>query len=308
MDSYYVPLNENQIEKIKKELNVSDEVKFEHSVKLFEEWVSYQTYLPQHYDRVLLRTYLRQCKHDLEKAKTKFRNYLINITKLSNLFDNRLDCLQPNQAISRYMYMFPLPETTPEGYRVIFTRIINPDPNVMDLQRIMQTITLYADYRMHIDEISSGDIFVTDAELLHGGHMPVLLNNTMKKSIEIALESYPIRIKAIHIVATMPLAIHGINIFKAFLKEDLREKIHIHKNMQSVMKHIPIKCFPSDCGGGQKCLNDLNAEITKVLQGASDIFDNVQSLKLLGPVPKDVDTNSSLEFGIQGSFRKLNVD
>lgn len=67
------------------ELNENPE-RIEEDIHKFKTWIERQPHLRARTDDQFLLAFLRGCKHNLEKAKTKIDNYYMLRTKCSDLF------------------------------------------------------------------------------------------------------------------------------------------------------------------------------------------------------------------------------
>lgn len=87
-------------------------------------------------------------------------------------------------------------------------------------------------------------------------------------------------------------------------------QIHVHKNYETLSKFIPLECLPSDYGGKQESLRNLNEKWKRMYIQEKEFFQKLDEVKLQGPIPCNMVENYNEEddVGLQGSFRKLNID
>jgi hypothetical protein len=71
-----------------------------------------------------------------------------------------------------------------------------------------------------------------------------------KRIVDWLQDSVPLRVKAIHIVNQPKIFNMVFSLFKPFLKEKLRNRIHFHGNdRESLHKHLSQKCLPKEYDG-----------------------------------------------------------
>lgn len=67
------------------------------------------------------------------------------------------------------------------------------------------------------------------------------------------------KLKEVHVINISPIVDTIVNFVKPFLKEKIRERIHIHSNLEDLYKFVPKEMLPEEYGG--------NAGPIKVLSG-----------------------------------------
>lgn len=84
----------------------------------------------------------------------------------------------------------------------------------------------------------------------------------------------------------------------------------MHRTHETLRKFIPLKCLPSDYGGPQESLNELNEKWKQLYVQEKDFFAELDVVKMRGEIPKKLLENFSDKdnFGVEGSFRQLNID
>lgn len=81
----------------------------------------------------------------------------------------------------------------------------------------------------------------------------------------------------------------------------------VHKGLDSLLTHIEPKVLPSDYGGNLDSIKDYTRSWQEILQENSDWFESQENVKISGTPPKRIDKFTN-NFGLEGSFRQLNID
>lgn len=87
-------------------------------------------------------------------------------------------------------------------------------------------------------------------------------------------------------------------------------QIHVHRSYHTLKDFIPLNCLPADYGGSQKSLKEINEQWKQLYMQEAQFFEDLDKVKITGVIPKRLveDYSEQESFGIQGSFRKLNID
>lgn len=117
------------------------------------------------------------------------------------------------------------------------------------------------------------------------------------------------RPKALHYINT-PAAFDTVfNIFKGFMKEKMKKRINIHgSDLSSLHKHIPPSMLPKEYGGTNGTIDDITRHWLKKVEARKQWLKDDEQYKVdESKRPGKPKTSSDL-FGLEGSFRQLNVD
>ncbi|VVC91868.1 unnamed protein product [Leptidea sinapis] len=130
-----------------------------------------------------------------------------------------------------------------------------------------------------------------------------------KKMVTSFEKALPLRMKAVHLLNTPPGFETAYSLLKTFISEKLRNRFHVHnKNFAALYEKFPQEMLPEEYGGRNGSIQELTDYWKGKVESRRDWFleeDKARSNEYLRPgKPK---TTSSL-FGVEGSFRKLDVD
>ncbi|XP_075169420.1 alpha-tocopherol transfer protein-like [Haematobia irritans] len=277
-----------------------------------KEWIAQQPHLRANTDDQLLLAFLRGCKYSLEKTKSKIDKFFTLKGKFPELFGVTDVCSPRFREIMRLgMWMYlptPFNETGP---RICFMRssLYPADKYTMDevlaVFHVMQELCLLDDDYA----IVNGIVFIGDFAKATMAHMFQWTPSLMKKTTAFSEQAIPIRLKAIHLINT-PTGFEPIfNMVKPMLSTKNQSRMYVHGNKtDSLIKEVPLKYLPKEYGGENGSVEEIMQEWENKLDQYSDYFKNNASYgtdeKLRPGKPIDFDSM----FGIEGSFRKLDVD
>nr|XP_018913551.1 PREDICTED: alpha-tocopherol transfer protein-like isoform X2 [Bemisia tabaci] len=254
-----------------------------------------------------VRHVLILCKNSVEKCKNVIDMYYTLRGAAPEYYENR-DPLRPEiQQSLRTVLFLPLPKLTPDGYRVSIFKFFNTDPAVLDPLAFCKVCFMSTDIRLR-EDTCRGDIIVWD---LGGGTMSHLTASLpqVKKFIYCASNASPMRQKSVFIINAPSFADTIINLAKSFAKKKVADRTQALSESKDLLKYIPMQVLPQEYGGTyEKTMNELRDEWAKKLESYRDWFMTEGSVKAdESKRPGKSNLQQDL-FGIEGSFRKINID
>ncbi|XP_073948139.1 alpha-tocopherol transfer protein-like [Choristoneura fumiferana] len=279
-------------------------------VALIRDWLKKQPHLPDDWEYPCLITFLRGSSYSLEKCKRKLDMYFTMRTACPEFFNNR-DITRPElkEVFVNKVQGPPLPGVTPNGRRVTLVRGIHPN---LDSQQITDTLKLalmIGDVRLTEEKVGvGGDIYVLDAAVLGPSLLAKLSPSAIKKFMICVQEAFPVKLKEVHIINTSPIVERFVNFVKPFLKEKIRKRIHVHKDVKELYKYVPREMLPVEYGGDCSSMDVLQEQWRQKLEEYGDWFKAQESVKANEALRPGRPTNYDDLFGIDGSFRQLAID
>ncbi|XP_074096274.1 alpha-tocopherol transfer protein-like [Cotesia typhae] len=274
-----------------------------------KEWLKKQPHLPDTFDDQRLMTFLRGSKFSLEKCKTKLDMYFTMRGAAPEFFANR-DVTRPEmQEILKHVQIPPLPGLTKNGRRVIIMRGTNKDIPTPNVAEAMKLVMMIGDVRLLEELVGvAGDVYILDASVVSPAHFSKFTPDLVKKFLTCVQEAYPVKLKEIHVVNVSALVDKIVQFVKPFLKEKIRNRIHMHSNMETLYEFIPREILPEEYGGKAGPIKAINDTWIKKLEDYGPWFKEQESVKSNEAYRIGRPKTSDELFGIDGSFRQLSFD
>ncbi|GJQ79804.1 hypothetical protein Trydic_g23271 [Trypoxylus dichotomus] len=299
-------LSKEEEVKILQEVRNIDPEKLEHYMKLFVEWIATQRNLPQDFGENCIKKFLIWSKLDLEKAKKRFQNFCYNTVTREDFFSNRIISRDGDLRILDSVCVVQLPKLTPKGLRVnIFTGI---NPENFDTFAFARYSSLVCDFLIRVANAVAGEIIIYDFGCFKPQDYAKLFDAICFKLVKFNLTHYPFIMAHIFIVNCHPLLQKGINICKAIIPKKVADRVEILKDPEELKKYIPEDSLPSNYGGKGKSLKELQVPIVEYFLDNKEYYVKIGEVKPSGPIPEEYKSSSDNEFGVEGSFRMLNID
>ncbi|GJQ80642.1 hypothetical protein Trydic_g9227 [Trypoxylus dichotomus] len=301
--------NEEMQAFVRKQLNEDLNTR-ESDLQAIKEWLAKQPHLPDTWDENRIMTFLRGCKFSLEKCKRKLDMYFTMRTACPELFSNR-DINRPELAeIMDAVNIPPLPGLTPDAKRVIVLRG-KTEKNLSNANAYdaMKIALMVGDIRLAAEETGvAGDVYILDASIATPAHFAKFTPAMVKKFLLIVQEAYPVKLKEVHVVNISPLVYTIIEWVKPFIKEKIRNRIHVHQDVESLHKFVPKDVLPEEYGGTAGKSQEFHDQWHKKLQDYLPWFQEQENIKADESKRPGKPTNYDDLFGVDGSFRQLSID
>nr|XP_016943797.1 alpha-tocopherol transfer protein-like [Drosophila suzukii] len=301
-----------ELQKLANEQLKEDPDRLEADLQAFKTWIEQQPHLNPRMDDQFLVAFLRGCKYSLERAKAKLDKFYTLKTKYPEYFrvtsttEGKFREIHQTGAI---IYLpTPLNETGPrigiwrmglcpvEKYHIL---------EVMKVAQAMQEIAILEDDYANVN----GVVFIMDMKDATAAHMFQMTPSMAKKMTVFSEEALPLRLKAQHFINTITGFEQIFNMFKPMMSKKMQSRLFVHGNkMDQLTEQIPLKYLPVEYGGENGTVPEILAAWEKKMDYYNDFFKenaNYGTDESLRP-GKPIDFEGL--FGIEGSFRKLNVD
>lgn len=69
------------------------------------------------------------------------------------------------------------------------------------------------------------------------------------------------KLKEVHVINISPIVDTIVNFVKPFLKEKIRERIHIHSKLEDLYKFVPKEMLPEEYGGEAGPIRALSGKL-----------------------------------------------
>lgn len=306
----YLSIDPEVLNRAKQAIGEDDERK-EATLKIIKEWLKKQSHLTCSPDDRFILMYARGCKYSLEKIKRKIDLCLTMRALLPDIFGG-WDAKRPEiQNALKYGIMLPLPGYDDLGRKVFIYRMgcFPPDKvKVEDLEKASGMVAEVLAYEEPVMFIT-GAVVIVDFEgysLSHLTHRPL---SFMKKQAKYFQDAGPASPKSINFIRT-PAAFNAVyNLVMGILNDKMKQRVKVHgSDFESLYKEVPKAILPSDYGGQGLSTAELTDIWKKKVEDNRDFL--LQQAKYLADESKRQGKPRTTEelFGIEGSFRKLDVD
>ncbi|EFX66463.1 hypothetical protein DAPPUDRAFT_64631, partial [Daphnia pulex] len=122
-------------------------------------------------------------------------------------------------------------------------------------------------------------------------------------------DAAPIRPKTMNYIHSPSVFNMFNNLVQSFMKDKMKQRVHMHgDDMESLYKEIPKEILPKDYGGDNMSIAELTAYWKKKCEDRRDFLIATSKMRSDESKRSGKPKTSDELFGIEGSFRKLNVD
>ncbi|EAT39958.1 AAEL008281-PA [Aedes aegypti] len=317
------PITADLADVAKNELS-EDPSQLESHLSVIRNWLKECKHLHGFLDDQILLSFLRGCKFSLEKVKEKLALFYWIRTTLPEVVQNR----DPNDdhvlEVIRLGVGIPLPNTVNSTDPKIFViRVAQFDLTKIVFADVIKGGTLINDVLMRDDDqmVICGMNLVIDLAGVTANHLFQFDFEFLKQVAILYQDASPLRMKGIHIMNPPPGMRTVVNMFNSLLSAKNKSKrIFVHGNsLDSLHNHFPKNVLPEEYGGTLGPIQTFvdewelklkaNRDYLLKLSDLRDINAN-QDLKSSAPQARTVlsPTNNLTFFGLDGSFRKLELD
>lgn len=293
---------------LEEEMKKNPELK-KSDIQMLREWCEKQPHLPKISDGELA-LFLHSNYYRLEPTKTTIDSFYTLRTHVPEFFSNR-DPLGPKQLRQAFQVAahMTLNQTTKEGYKIIFGKLIDTDPSHYVYNDCMKYFCMVIDLWLYTEGTTNGHIIVFDMEGVVLGHAARLSPLGLKKFLCYLQEGLPVRLKGLHFMNTVPVMDIILGMMKPFMKKELMDMLFIHSTAESLAKHIPLDALPNEQGGKAGPLLELHAASVKKLEDHRIWFqDEEVNARVNESLRVGKAKNATDLFGVEGSFKKLEID
>ncbi|GLG95800.1 Uncharacterized protein GBIM_02694 [Gryllus bimaculatus] len=198
-----------------------------------------------------LALFLHSCYYSVEAAKVTADTYFTARTHLPEFFSNR-DATRPDVAqAAKIACMSKLPKKTPEGYTVIFCRMVDQDPSHFVHHDVVKVFFMLMDLLLLEEGTAPGHIIIMDMDGINLGHVARLSIITYKKFFYFLQEGLPFRLKGLHFMNVVPFMDKIMAMMRPFMNKEIQDMLRLYKvdNVEQLYKYVPKDILPENYGG-----------------------------------------------------------
>ncbi|XP_072590756.1 alpha-tocopherol transfer protein isoform X2 [Vulpes vulpes] len=159
-----------------------------------------------------------------------------------------------------------------------------------DLELAWRLLKNYYKWRAECPEISADLCPRSILGLLKAGYLgvlrardptgsKVLIYRIAKKIAAVLTDSFPLKVRGIHLI-NEPIIFHAVfSMIKPFLTEKIKERIHMHGNnyKQSLLQHFP-DILPLEYGGAEFSMEDICQEWTNFIMKSENYLSSISQI------------------------------
>ncbi|PSN50561.1 Retinol-binding protein pinta [Blattella germanica] len=237
-----------------------DEEKRDENIRYILDWLATKPHLHARNDPVNVMRFLRGCKFDLEKTKSKLTNFYELRARCPEWFSNRDPCLPEIQELLKLGVFLPLRKRDVHGRLVVLIRVAAHNPKKHKQSDVFKVGKMALELALEDDESISvfGVAAVFDLNGVTLGHAMQLPPHVVKKAVHAWQDCYPVRTRSLDFVNAPPYVNVVLNIFRRFMTEKLRQRVHVHgRSLTSLHAVVSPDLLPREYGGTDGTLQDL---------------------------------------------------
>ncbi|CAG9854764.1 unnamed protein product [Phyllotreta striolata] len=277
--------------------------------EIVSEWLKTQAHLPETPARNMIDLFLIFNKFSVEITKQKLDMYYTVRSVFPDFFDN----IHPNSAVMRNNYnssnIIVLPKLTEDFSRCFVYTFEDVPTDEHFVEALVGKTLNVQEVRIH-EDLSAHQYVIIDFKNLKLENALKFTPSNVKITTTLLEKVYSNRLKQIHFLNFHPAVNILMKLAKLFMKPKLIDRIKIHESPDTLKNYIPSRILPSDFGGEEKSISELNDMWREKLEEYQSRFDLLAKMRVnenKRPVPlESLDEVDRL--GMQGTFKKLDID
>jgi len=306
-------LSKEELEQAAKEELGEDRQRLKSDIQALRDWIKKTPHLKgiRQDDEQLLK-FLRGCKFSLERTKEKIDLYNACRANVPHWFGH-WDVLSPLfQKFLGWGNYLPLPGYDKHGRQVILMRTGRIDPSQTNLEEIMTTSLSFFEFvcEGNTQAQVKGLVVLNDVGEATTQHALMMNPVIAKKGMTIWQEAYPARPKAMHFL-NFPSFLQGVfTMMQGFLNEKMKKRNQVHQkgDYAKLYESIGQEVLPEEYGGSNGSIDDIQKSWVKRVLANKDWFAEQSNHKSDESKRPGKPKSHADIFGIEGSFRKLEID
>lgn len=298
--------NNNTLNLVRKQYGLEDKKILEDSIDHLVEWIKKQDhFMRKDFSREYLERTIILSKGSLEKSKLKL-DKICTFRTLLPIYFQTIDI--ENCQLLKDVKIFFLPKMTKDHYRVYMLKNIGQrfDHGLLDLYRHAVRTCEY----IQAHDYFTGVITVFDYTELNLMEFLKALNLVeLQQIFSMVIHGYGMRLKGLHFITSSKGIDILIGLIKQVVSSKIGDRIKVHKSIEGIYDHIPKEMLPSNYGGKEKSIDELQLNMKKALFSTNfnEYFNYMNGARTNEAFRSEENFNNEC-MGMPGSFRKLNVD
>lgn len=277
-------------------------------IEHLSEWVKRQQHLPHIPERKLIAL-LHSCYYSLERTKKCIEKYCTFRAHAPEFFSNLDPCSTELENAWNIMDGVDLPNKDADGNRIILCRMLDSDISKFSFESACKGFQMFLENVVNEDPTVAGYVFVPDMSTMSMALVTKSSISSIKKYLMYIQEALPLRMKKIHVINTLSFIDAIMTLVRPFMKKELTDMLEFHSGkMENFYSHVPKSLLPKDYGGDLPVFPELSELVKMKLKSNKEFFKEVELLKCDESKRQGVTKTDGQVFGVDGSFKKLNID
>ncbi|XP_022906146.2 alpha-tocopherol transfer protein-like [Onthophagus taurus] len=275
--------------------------------QILQEWMAKEQHLPKISDYQML-LFLSSCYYNIQATKTCLENFYTLKTHCPEFFSGRNLNQESVKTHLNTVIAAPFQQLIPtNNYMVCIVKLHNCKTDTFVFNDTIKVIDMALTiYNQQLGP-QEAHVLIMDGAGLQLGHVLKMNIMSLKKYFIFVQEAMPVRLKQIHVVNVNGIVEKFVNLVRQCLKRELQEQMYCHSKMESLYKFVPKEVLPKDYGGNELSLEELHKNQVENIKEHIDLLIADEDVK--SNEQKRVGKAKNLEqFGIQGTFKKLDID
>ncbi|XP_022832060.1 alpha-tocopherol transfer protein-like [Spodoptera litura] len=294
---------------VRKELNLDKPGRINEAIDILEDWVQKQPHFAKKdFPREYLERFIVTSKGLVERAKEKL-DKLCTFKTLMPEFFSPIDVKKELEPIHQIIHTAHLPEMTPQHHRVYIAKIVSENLESSYVFSYYKYLTALSEYMMQAEYCSGFQIILDYSQINILSFVTKINPMELRQIITLMTEGYGCRIKGIHVISSSKMVDTLISMLKQVFSAKLGDRIHLHKTPDTLSDFVPKEIMPSDYGGKEKSVLELNKEWVEVIN-SKEFLEYMSIMNKANTIESCRQSSKFTEnyVGMPGSFRALSVD
>ena len=290
-----------------------DPARLSEDLAAIKSWIKKSAHLHSiRQDDEFLTMFLRGCKFSLERTKEKLDFHFSVRGNLPSWFDD-WDPRKPElRHIIKAGGVLALPGYDRHGRKVVVMRGGKSDPNTMKKDDEFKASTMMMEMAMAGDKqaVIRGVVLLQDLSGMTASHAMSMTPAIAKRAMTVWQDAYPTRPKALHFVNMPPVIESVFKMVQSFQKQKMRERNHVHPvgDLSAMQADLGLEVLPKEYGGTNSSLEELRLFWAEEAEARRDWLMEQPKYKTDESKRPGKPKSHADIFGIEGSFRKLEID
>lgn len=306
--------SKEDLEKAASETLGENEKCLKEDVAALKAWISKNPHLHNNIrtDEAYLTMFLRGCKFSLEKTKEKLDLHHSIKALLPECYANWDPFEGRAQELLKAGAFLPLRGYDKKGRFVLLIREGAINPAKITFGDVMKVSSMVAAVALRNDDQAEicGFVMVNDSKESTMQHAAMYMNPVMLKKAMANMEGHPLRPKALHLLNIPPVMKTVVDLWNGMQKDKMKKRTHVHSkgDFSKLHEDLGKDVLPKEYGGNNGSIQELTDYWRTQVESCGDWLEEQTNYKTKEDLRPGKPKLHADIFGIEGSFRKLDID